>query len=75
MLLSLNSMTVDAVCEKLRHIEGLDQSMVPQYCATIKKVMPTFTSCLETGLRYRGQMGVLQGAFLMSCSNGAGLLM
>ncbi|XP_073905222.1 kinase D-interacting substrate of 220 kDa-like isoform X4 [Castor canadensis] len=37
MLLSLNSMTVDAVCEKLRHIEGLDQSMVPQYCATIKK--------------------------------------
>ncbi|XP_045835693.1 kinase D-interacting substrate of 220 kDa isoform X10 [Meles meles] len=34
---SLNSMNVDAVCEKLKQIEGLDQSMLPQYCATIKK--------------------------------------
>uniref|UniRef100_A0A2K6EII7 Kinase D-interacting substrate of 220 kDa n=1 Tax=Propithecus coquereli TaxID=379532 RepID=A0A2K6EII7_PROCO len=33
----LNSLTVDAVCEKLKQIEGLDQSMLPQYCATIKK--------------------------------------
>ncbi|KAM8776210.1 kinase D-interacting substrate of 220 kDa isoform 2-T2 [Rhynchonycteris naso] len=33
----LNSMNVDAVCEKLKQIEGLEQSMVPQYCATIKK--------------------------------------
>ncbi|XP_054826166.1 kinase D-interacting substrate of 220 kDa isoform X2 [Eublepharis macularius] len=33
----LSSMTVDAVCEKLKQIEGLDQSMVPQYSATIKK--------------------------------------
>lgn len=36
--ISLNSMTVDAVCEKLKQIEGLEQSMLPQYCATIKKV-------------------------------------
>ncbi|XP_008591734.1 PREDICTED: kinase D-interacting substrate of 220 kDa isoform X1 [Galeopterus variegatus] len=36
-LISLNSMNVDAVCEKLKQIEGLDQSMLPQYCATIKK--------------------------------------
>ncbi|KAM5263200.1 kinase D-interacting substrate of 220 kDa isoform 2-T2 [Ctenodactylus gundi] len=36
-VLSLNSMNVDAVCEKLKQIEGLDQSMLPQYCATIKK--------------------------------------
>ncbi|XP_001381222.1 kinase D-interacting substrate of 220 kDa isoform X3 [Monodelphis domestica] len=33
----LNSMTVDAVCEKLKQIEGLDQNMIPQYCATIKQ--------------------------------------
>ncbi|KAF6321248.1 kinase D interacting substrate 220 [Rhinolophus ferrumequinum] len=30
-------MNVDAVCEKLKQIEGLEQSMLPQYCATIKK--------------------------------------
>ncbi|XP_006864065.1 PREDICTED: kinase D-interacting substrate of 220 kDa [Chrysochloris asiatica] len=36
-VVSLNSMNVDAVCEKLRQIEGLDQSVLPQYCATIKK--------------------------------------
>ncbi|VFV29807.1 kinase d-interacting substance of 220 isoform [Lynx pardinus] len=36
-VVSLNSMNVDAVCEKLKQIEGLDQSMLPQYCATIKK--------------------------------------
>ncbi|XP_052601753.1 kinase D-interacting substrate of 220 kDa isoform X9 [Peromyscus californicus insignis] len=35
--LLLSSMTVDVVSEKLRQIEGLDQTMVPQYCATIKK--------------------------------------
>nr|XP_044627845.1 kinase D-interacting substrate of 220 kDa isoform X13 [Equus asinus] len=34
---SLNSMSVDAVCEKLKQVEGLDQSMLPQYCTTIKK--------------------------------------
>uniref|UniRef100_A0A8D1W9R9 Kinase D interacting substrate 220 n=1 Tax=Sus scrofa TaxID=9823 RepID=A0A8D1W9R9_PIG len=34
---SLNAMNVDAVCEKLKQIEGLDQSLLPQYCATIKK--------------------------------------
>ncbi|XP_059104583.1 kinase D-interacting substrate of 220 kDa isoform X6 [Peromyscus eremicus] len=35
--LLLSSMTVDVVSEKLRQIEGLDQTMLPQYCATIKK--------------------------------------
>lgn len=34
---SLNSMNVDAVCERLKQIEGLDQSMLPQYCATVRK--------------------------------------
>nr|XP_060643911.1 kinase D-interacting substrate of 220 kDa isoform X5 [Anolis sagrei ordinatus] len=33
----LSSMTVDAVCEKLKQIEGLDQTMLTQYSATIKK--------------------------------------
>ncbi|CAI5769535.1 kinase D-interacting substrate of 220 kDa isoform X3 [Podarcis lilfordi] len=33
----LSSMTVDAVCEKLKQIEGLDQNMLAQYSATIKK--------------------------------------
>ncbi|XP_037669182.1 kinase D-interacting substrate of 220 kDa isoform X8 [Choloepus didactylus] len=36
-IISLNSMTVDAICEKLKQIEGLDQSLLPQYCTTIKK--------------------------------------
>lgn len=31
-------MTVDAVCERLKQIEGLEPSMLPQYCATIRKV-------------------------------------
>ncbi|XP_038174343.1 kinase D-interacting substrate of 220 kDa isoform X6 [Arvicola amphibius] len=35
--LLLSSMTVDIVSEKLRQIEGLDQTMLSQYCATIKK--------------------------------------
>ncbi|XP_016043253.1 kinase D-interacting substrate of 220 kDa isoform X2 [Erinaceus europaeus] len=34
---SLISMSVDAVCEKMKQIEGLDQNMLPQYCATIRK--------------------------------------
>lgn len=33
----LNLMNVDAVCEKLKQIEGLDQSMLAQYTATIRK--------------------------------------
>ncbi|XP_019348240.1 kinase D-interacting substrate of 220 kDa isoform X2 [Alligator mississippiensis] len=34
---SLSSMTVESICEKLKQIEGLDQNMLSQYCATIKK--------------------------------------
>nr|DBA25791.1 TPA: hypothetical protein GDO54_010138 [Pyxicephalus adspersus] len=34
---ALSAMNVDAVCEKLKHIEGIDQSMLPQYTATIRK--------------------------------------
>lgn len=33
-------MTVDTVCERLKQIEGLEPSMLPQYCATIRKVRP-----------------------------------
>nr|XP_021517391.1 kinase D-interacting substrate of 220 kDa isoform X5 [Meriones unguiculatus] len=35
--LLLSSMSVDIVSEKLRQIEGLDQTMLTQYCTTIKK--------------------------------------
>ncbi|XP_040283439.1 kinase D-interacting substrate of 220 kDa isoform X2 [Bufo bufo] len=34
---ALGSMNVDAVCEKLKQIEGIDQSMLAQYIATIRK--------------------------------------
>ncbi|KAG8445614.1 hypothetical protein GDO86_010406 [Hymenochirus boettgeri] len=34
---ALASMNVEAVCEKLKHIEGLDQSMLAQYTATVRK--------------------------------------
>lgn len=37
---SLSAMTVDAVCERLKQIEGLEPSMLPQYCATVRKVRP-----------------------------------
>ncbi|KAM4522785.1 kinase D-interacting substrate of 220 kDa B isoform 1-T2 [Odontesthes bonariensis] len=33
----LSSMATDAVCERVRHIEGIDQSMMVQYAATIRK--------------------------------------
>ena len=34
----LSSMNTDAVCERVKHTEGMDQSMMAQYTATIKKV-------------------------------------
>ncbi|XP_044147710.1 kinase D-interacting substrate of 220 kDa isoform X2 [Bufo gargarizans] len=34
---ALGSMNVDTVCEKLKQIEGIDQSMLVQYIATIRK--------------------------------------
>lgn len=40
----LSSMTTEAVCERVRQIEGIDQSMMSQYSATIRKV----------GARHRG---------------------
>ncbi|XP_041810590.1 kinase D-interacting substrate of 220 kDa B isoform X2 [Chelmon rostratus] len=33
----LSSMTTDAVCELVKHIDGIDPSMLPQYTCTIKK--------------------------------------
>ncbi|PKU34595.1 hypothetical protein llap_15101 [Limosa lapponica baueri] len=36
---SLSTMSVEAVCEKLKQIDGLDQSMLPQYSATIRKIL------------------------------------
>ncbi|KAM9339295.1 kinase D-interacting substrate of 220 kDa B [Symphorus nematophorus] len=33
----LSSMTTEAVCERVRQIEGIDQSMMGQYSATIRK--------------------------------------
>ncbi|PWA14356.1 hypothetical protein CCH79_00018504 [Gambusia affinis] len=49
----LSSMTTDGVCERVRQTEGIDQSMVAQYTATIKKVrIPTRSDCGgATGLR------------------------
>lgn len=43
---SLSTMSVEAVCEKLKQIDGLDQSMLPQYSTTIKKVSAEFHSCV-----------------------------
>ncbi|XP_053917614.1 kinase D-interacting substrate of 220 kDa isoform X5 [Cuculus canorus] len=34
---ALSTMSVEAVCEKLKQIDGLDQSLLPQYSATIRK--------------------------------------
>ncbi|KAM3932561.1 kinase D-interacting substrate of 220 kDa isoform 3-T3 [Leptodactylus fuscus] len=34
---ALGAMNVDAVCEKLKQIDGIDQSMLAQYTATIRK--------------------------------------
>uniref|UniRef100_A0A8C5Q898 Kinase D interacting substrate 220 n=1 Tax=Leptobrachium leishanense TaxID=445787 RepID=A0A8C5Q898_9ANUR len=34
---ALNSMNVEGVCEKLKRIDGIDQSMLAQYNATIRK--------------------------------------
>ncbi|XP_068136434.1 kinase D-interacting substrate of 220 kDa isoform X3 [Hyperolius riggenbachi] len=34
---ALGAMSVDAVCEKLKQIDGIDQSMLSQYTATIRK--------------------------------------
>ncbi|XP_054617851.1 kinase D-interacting substrate of 220 kDa B isoform X3 [Dunckerocampus dactyliophorus] len=33
----LSSMTTDSVCERVRHMEGIDQSMLAAYTATIRK--------------------------------------
>ncbi|XP_033967148.1 kinase D-interacting substrate of 220 kDa B-like isoform X2 [Pseudochaenichthys georgianus] len=33
----LSSMNTDAVCERLRQLDGIDPSMLPQYASTIKK--------------------------------------
>ncbi|XP_034015304.1 kinase D-interacting substrate of 220 kDa B isoform X2 [Thalassophryne amazonica] len=33
----LSSLNMDAVCERLKHIDGVDPSMLPQYTSTIKK--------------------------------------
>lgn len=35
----LSSMATEAVCERVRQIEGIDQSMMGQYGATIRKVL------------------------------------
>lgn len=37
----LSSMTTEAVCERVQQIEGIDQSMIGQYAATIRKVSDT----------------------------------
>lgn len=34
----LSSMTTETVCERVRQMEGMDQSMMGQYSATIRKV-------------------------------------
>ena len=35
----LSSMNTDAVCERIKVMEGIDQSLLAQYTATIKKVL------------------------------------
>lgn len=43
----LSSMATEAVCERVRQIDGIDQSMMGQYAATIRKVsrMASDTDC------------------------------
>lgn len=43
----LSSMMTEAVCELVRQIEGIDQSMLGQYGATIRKVGVTQHSCAQ----------------------------
>lgn len=45
-------MTTEAVCERVRQIEGIDQSMMGQYSATIRKVS---TACLHGNGVVRGR--------------------
>lgn len=40
---ALVALNVDAVCEKLKQIDGMDQSMIAQYIATIRKVCKSIT--------------------------------
>ena len=39
----LSSMNTDAVCERVKQIDGIDYSMLPQYTSTIKKVCLSMT--------------------------------
>lgn len=38
----LSSMNTDAVCDLIKHIDGMDAAMLPQYGATVKKVRQPF---------------------------------
>lgn len=46
--LILSSMTTDAICERVRQMEGIDQGIVGQYAATIRKVSRTASSNAAT---------------------------
>lgn len=37
--MGLGSLSIDAVCEKLRQIQGLDSGMLEEYINTVKKVI------------------------------------
>lgn len=39
----LSSLTTESVCERMKHIDGIDPNMLPHYNATIKKVRLGFT--------------------------------
>lgn len=50
----LTSMNTDAVCDRVKLIDGLDTSMLEQYTATIKKVrMVSSTNTIEQTLHKR----------------------
>ena len=60
----LSSLTTEAVCERVRLVEGIDHGMLPQYTATIRKVGgPTrtgTTGTAGTGTRTTGAPGLSQ---------------
>lgn len=57
----LSSMTTDAVCERVRQMEGIDQGMVGQYTATIRKVGVTPCRLLPLQARPTDSVVVVSG--------------
>lgn len=67
----LSSLNTDMVCERLKVIEGIDQSMLAQYTATIKKVRFEYVGWSEQNrfrVSYMYQLDISDGEKDFSCS-------